>query len=130
MEHHIPGQPGQIQFSDLSVEDAKLRYLLWPLVNVLLPLDVFGANEDETELHLAHYAMYLPRVPVVGEVIGADKNNLVVESVNWTLDGRVAVFVKKKKGSLEALKSLEATGWDVGPYENEPPSDWLQPSSD
>lgn len=100
------------------------------MVNLSLPIQLADSEPDAppTLFGLAHWIM--PRVPCIGElvVIEAIPMKVRIESVWWDADGRALVQLAVTRVPPAALERLEADGWSVGPYQDEPPSEWLAPS--
>jgi hypothetical protein len=100
----------------------------WSTVNIVLPLQV-GSREhpESTTGYFALAYWVLPRVPTLGEHIQVDAigYRVEVERVTWDRRGRAGVHLREACVDLKAVKALEAEGWAVEPWKDEPPSDWL-----
>jgi hypothetical protein len=92
-------------------------------VNLLWPLRVEGDPPVEM---FALATWVLPRVPVAGEEIRAIGSRATIERVLWDDRGRAIVRLRGATISADELGRLELEGWDVGPWEDEPPEAWLR----
>jgi hypothetical protein len=96
-------------------------------VTVVLRLEILAhAEEEEGSAYVAIARWSLPGVPRIGESIDIDAlgHRWDLEEVRWR-DGAVAVYSRPIRTAVRALELLEAGGWQVEPWTDEPPSDWL-----
>jgi hypothetical protein len=114
------------ELSDLSPEDARLRALLWSIVNFAIPLRVGLPDGTEEQEMLARANWLLPRTPVVGEYIQVLGKHVPVERVLWTDERKVLVRLAEMLASGPTLEALEAAGWEILGPESEPPSEWFE----
>jgi hypothetical protein len=77
----------------------------------------------------ASAAWVLPRVPCIGEEIYAMNHRIRIDGVRWDDRGRVIDRLQEAPADQSTLATLEAEGWTVAPWEDEPPSEWLEPRS-
>jgi hypothetical protein len=97
-------------------------------VNIVLPMLVGpdGAEHAPAKMFaLAHWV--LPRVPCIGEEIIVETvgYGIPIEAVAWGIRGGVSVRLREIRALPEVLGGLENEGWSTGPWETEPPADWL-----
>jgi hypothetical protein len=92
----------------------------WSVVNLLFPLQV-GGESPAAMFALAHWL--LPRVPTIGEEIDVDAigYRVKVEGVRWEIRGRAVVRLQEAYVDPANLAALEAEGWTVARWEDEPP---------
>jgi hypothetical protein len=114
------------EFRGLNREDARLLSLVWPVVNLALPLRIAVPGDTDGQNMLAKARWLLPRVPVVGDEIQVLGQNLRVESVLWTNERRAVVKLSEVRAPVRALEALEAEGWEILTSDPEPPSHWFE----
>jgi hypothetical protein len=114
------------EFQGLNREDARLLTLLWPVVNLALPLRIVVPGDMDGQNMLAKARWLLPRVPVVGDEIQVLGQGLRVESVLWTSERKAVVKLTEVRAPVRALEALEAQGWDILSPDPEPPSEWFE----
>ena len=95
------------------------------VVNLALPMQVSGGDEATAMFALAQWL--LPRVPSIGEevLVEAIGHRMKIEGVRWDITGKATVVLQEARVRPEALDALERDGWEVAPWDDEPPSDWL-----
>jgi hypothetical protein len=95
------------------------------MVNVLLPLQVADSSGGTTGYFaLGHWT--LPRVPTIGEELEVLQYRAKVERVTWYRDGRMTVRLKEARATVEMLEALDRYGWQTEPWQDEPPTEWLE----
>jgi hypothetical protein len=102
-------------------------------VNVILPIHLTDAEDDRDENAESTPTMFarsywlLPRVPCIGEhiLVEAIRRRVRVESVWWDAEGHAVVNLQPFHAPPGVIELLEDDGWSVAPWEDEPPSDWL-----
>jgi hypothetical protein len=114
------------EFEGLNREDARLLTLLWPVVNLALPLRIVVPGDMDGQNMLAKARWLLPRVPVVGDEIQVLGQGLRVESVLWTSERKAVVKLTEVRAPVRALEALEAQGWEILSPDPEPPSEWFE----
>ena len=114
------------EFEGLNREDARLLTLLWPVVNLALPLRIVVPGDMDGQNMLAKARWLLPRVPVVGDEIQVLGQGLRVESVLWTAERKAVVKLTEVRAPVRALEALEAQGWEILSPDPEPPSEWFE----
>ncbi|MDT4892829.1 MAG: hypothetical protein QOE97_1864 [Pseudonocardiales bacterium] len=115
------------EFQGRNREEARLLALLWPVVNLALPLRIVVPGDTDGQNMLATTRWLLQRVPVVGDEIQVLGQNLPVESVLWTDERKAVVKLIEVRAPVRILEALEAEGWDVSTRDPEPPSEWFEP---
>src|SRR5712671_1827566 len=113
------------EFRGRNREEARLLALLWPVVNLALPLRIVVPGDMDGQNMLATTRWLLQRVPVVGEEIQVLGQNLPVERVLWTDERKAVVKLIEVRAPVRVLEALEAEGWDVSTRDPEPPSEWF-----
>jgi hypothetical protein len=114
------------EFRGLNRENARLLALLWPVVNLALPLRIVVPGDTDGQHMLAKARWLLQRVPVVGDEIQVLGQNLPVENVLWTDERKAVVKLIEVRAPVRVLEALEAEGWDVATRDPEPPSEWFE----
>lgn len=97
----------------------------YSMVNLLFPLRIVDTDGNEAAYFgLAHWV--LSRVPMIGEEVQTLDHRVKIEGVLWGSDGKVSVRLVEARVRVDALAALEAEGWSVRPWEDEPPSEWFE----
>ena len=94
-------------------------------MNILLPVQIVDATGAVASDQFGLRTVSLPRVPIAGEQFEVAGYVATVENVRWYWDGRVRVRLVGTHVPLEVIERMEAEGWQVVPWEDEPPSEWL-----